>query len=359
MSTNDENPNIKPSDASANGEVEEPTAKFEKDVLVRGWREYEEGHPKATARVKFAAKTDMGQVRENNEDKFEFYEPMAPSILAARGCLYAVSDGIGGAQAGQIASEMLLKHLISGYYDNPSNDLVTALYESIFNANDRIHSLSKMIPERQGMGATLTCLVIIDDRVIVAQVGDSRAYCLREGSIYQITQDHSWVEEQVRAGQISREEAENSPFKNVITRSCGSYPTVVPDFYEEQAKPGDVWILCSDGLTAYVQGEEMAQIVSAHPPSEACRQFIEIANSRGGRDNITVFVIAIQDVTTDIDTDHACAVSADTPLAASVLNIESHPNETYDAAAPTLPISTSGNQVGVKKFNWLKSIGLK
>jgi protein phosphatase len=270
------------------------TAKFDRAELVKGWHAYEAAKPRVVPLLKFAAKTDMGQVRENNEDKFDFYEPEDPAILAARGCLYAVSDGIGGAQAGQIASELLLKNLISGYYDHPASDLLTALYESILSANDRIHSLAQMIPERNGMGATLTAVVFCEDRVIVAQVGDSRAYCLRNDTLFQITQDHSWVEEQVRAGVMSREEAESSPFKNVITRSVGASPSVHPDFYEENAQPGDVWVLCSDGLTAYASQDDIASIVSSCPPSEATRQFIEIANGRGGRDNITAFVISVR-----------------------------------------------------------------
>ncbi len=274
----------------------ESTAKFDRDELVRGWREYEAKAPAILPVVKFAAKTDMGQVRENNEDKFDFYEPENPAILAERGCFYAVSDGIGGAQAGQIASELVLKHLISGYYDHPSTDQLTALYEAICKVNDHVHGLAQMIPERHGMGATLTASVFIEDRVIVGQVGDSRAYCLRDGTLYQITQDHSWVEEQVRAGLMGREEAEQSPFRNVITRSIGAAPTVQPDFYEEKSRVGDIWVLCSDGLTAYAQPDEIAQIAGNNPPSEAARQFIELANSRGGRDNITAFVIAVREL---------------------------------------------------------------
>lgn len=273
---------------------DESTAKFERAELVRGWHAYEPRKPRVVPVLRVAAKTDMGQVRENNEDKFDFYEPEDPAILAARGCLYAVSDGIGGAQAGQIASELLLKNLISGYYGSTSPDLLTALYESIVDANERIHSLSQMIPERNGMGATLTALVFCEDRVIVAQVGDSRAYCLRNGTLFQITQDHSWVEEQVRAGVMTREDAESSPFKNVITRSVGASPTVNPDFYEEEIQPGDIWVLCSDGLTAYASSDEIASIAGSVPPSEAARQFIEMANARGGRDNITAFIISVR-----------------------------------------------------------------
>jgi len=272
------------------------TAKFEREELVRGWREYEASQPRLVPVVKFAAKTDMGQVRENNEDKFDFYEPERPEVLAHRGCLYAVADGIGGALAGQIASEMMLKNVIAGYYDSPATDIQAAMHEAIVQTNDRIYHLAQMIPERSGMGTTLVGAILIEDRAIIAQVGDSRAYLVREGQIYGITQDHSWVEEQVRAGLMRREDAELSPFRNVITRSIGAAPQVVPDFYEERAVPGDVWVLCSDGLTGHVHDEEILQIATGQAPSEVARQLIELANARGGRDNITVFVIAIRDI---------------------------------------------------------------
>jgi serine/threonine protein phosphatase PrpC len=275
---------------------QEPTAKFDRADLVRGWREYEAAVPRCVPVVKFAAKTDMGQVRENNEDKFEFYEPEAPSILAARGCLYAVADGIGGAQAGQIASETMLKKLIANYYDSAAPDLVNALYDSIVATNDYIFSLAQMIPERNGMGTTLTGVVFIEDRVIVAQVGDSRAYLIRDGAVRQVTLDHSWVEEQVRAGLMTRQAAEMSPFRNVITRSIGAMPNVEPEFFEEQARPGDVWVLCSDGLSGYVSDDEIGHIAGSQSPSEAARQFLELANARGGRDNITAFVIGVREL---------------------------------------------------------------
>lgn len=277
-------------------EDQEPTAKFDRAELVRGWREYAAAMPRCVPVIKFAAKTDMGQVRENNEDKFEFYEPEAPEILAARGCLYAVADGIGGAQAGQIASETMLKKLIANYYDSAAPDLTNALYDAIVATNDYIYSLAQMIPERNGMGTTLTGVIFIEDRVVVAQVGDSRAYLIRDGAVRQVTLDHSWVEEQVRAGLMTRQAAEMSPFRNVITRSIGAMANVEPEFFEEQARPGDVWVLCSDGLSGYVSDEEIGQIAGSHAPSEAARQLLELANARGGRDNITAFVLAVREL---------------------------------------------------------------
>jgi protein phosphatase len=238
----------------------------------------------------------MGMIRENNEDKFDYYEPEAPSLLAARGCLYAVSDGVGGAHAGQVASEMTMKNLITYYFDSPAETVQSALYEAIVATNDKVFSLSQMLVERSGMGATLTCVAFVEERVIVGQLGDSRAYLLREGTIRQVTYDHSWVEEQVRVGAMTREEAEMSPFRNVITRSIGATPNCNPDLFEEQVRIGDIWVLCSDGLTGYVHDDEILKIAGTYAPSEAARQFIELANSRGGRDNITVFVLAVRDL---------------------------------------------------------------
>ena len=289
--------------------VSESTARLDIDVLVQGWREYEAKSPTSIPIVKFAAKTDMGQVRENNEDKFEFYEPEEPGILATRGSLYAVADGVGGAQAGQIASELMLKRLISGYYNHPAADPQAALYETCAEVNDYLFSVSRTIPERSGMGTTLVGLVLIENQTIVVQIGDSRAYLLRDGLFRQVTVDHSWVEEQVRAGYMTREEAEKSPFRNVITRCVGANPTVTPELYAEETLPGDCWLLCTDGISGLIEQAELAQLVAHNSPSEAARQCIELANARGGNDNMTVFVISIR------------SLKAYSPAAAGVLPV--------------------------------------
>jgi serine/threonine protein phosphatase PrpC len=274
----------------------EITAKFSRDELVRGWREREARTPRIIPVVKFGAKTDLGRVRENNEDKFDFYEPDDPTLLATRGSFYAVADGMGGAAAGQIASELALKTTISHYYDSPTEDIPTALLEAISAANETIYNLAVMIPERSGMGTTLSAALFIEDRVFVGQVGDSRAYLIRDGEIRQVSFDHSWVAEQVRMGGMTPEEAATSPYRNIITRSIGTQDTVEPDVFIEEAIQGDTWVLCSDGLTGHVEACEILKIASSHPPTEAARQLIELASSRGGRDNITVFVISIREL---------------------------------------------------------------
>lgn len=278
--------------------AEEPeiTARFSRDELVRGWLEREAREPRYVPVIRFGVKTDLGRIRENNEDKFDFYEPEDPTLLATRGSLYAVADGMGGHAAGQIASEMALKNVLAHYYDSPTEDIAMSLMESIVMANQAIFHLAEMMPERSGMGTTLTAAVVVENRVYVGQVGDSRAYLLRNEEIRQVTFDHSWVAEQVRLGSMTAEEAELSPYRNVITRSIGTQAVVEPDVFIEEARAGDVWILCSDGLTGHVQEDEIRLIASTQAPSEAARQLIELANSRGGRDNITVFVFAIRDV---------------------------------------------------------------
>jgi serine/threonine protein phosphatase PrpC len=277
-------------------EEREITAKFSRDELVRGWRERDEKTPRVVPVVRFGAKTDLGRVRENNEDKFDFYEPEDPTLLATRGCFYAVADGMGGAAAGQIASELALKTTISNYYDSPTDDIPTALLEAITVANSTIHNLSVMIPERSGMGTTMSAAVLVEDRVYIGQVGDSRAYLIRDGEIQQVTHDHSWVAEQVRMGGMSEEEASSSPYRNIITRSIGTQDTVEPDVFIEAVVSGDIWVLCSDGLTGHVEACEILKIAANHPPTESARQLIELASSRGGRDNITVFVISIRNL---------------------------------------------------------------
>ncbi len=272
----------------------EITAKLSRDELVQGWREREPRIPRVVARLSIGVKTDLGRIRENNEDKADFYQPEDPTILAARGCFYAVADGMGGHAAGQIASELALKHVLSSYYNSPTDDIPTALLEAIGHANQHIYNIAVSVPERAGMGTTLTAAVVAEDRIYIGQVGDSRAYLIRDAEIRQVTFDHSWVAEQVRIGGMTAEDALVSPYRNVITRSIGTMDTVDPDLFIEEVRVGDIWVLCSDGLTGHVDDPEILHIAAAQAPTEACRQLIELAGSRGGRDNITVFLLSVR-----------------------------------------------------------------
>ncbi|MGC8666515.1 MAG: Stp1/IreP family PP2C-type Ser/Thr phosphatase [Chthonomonadales bacterium] len=278
------------------GEDQEITARFSRDELVRGWAEREAIQPRVVPMVRIGAKTDLGRVRENNEDKFEFYEPDDATLLATRGSLYVVADGMGGAAAGQIASELAIKNFLSAYYDNASDDIPTALQQAVAVANSYVYNVARAIQERSGMGTTITALVLAQDRAYVAQVGDSRAYLIREGQIRQVSQDHSWVAEQVRVGGLTAEEAELSPYRNIITRAIGTQEAVEPDIYTEEVRVGDTWVLCTDGLTGHVEDGEILRVVNGQAPSEAARQLVELANARGGRDNITVLIVAVREL---------------------------------------------------------------
>lgn len=269
------------------------TAEFEVQELLG---EAPHSKPTVLARVTLGAKTDLGRMRENNEDKFDWLEPEDDETLAARGRLYAVADGMGGHAAGQIASEVALKTLLNTYFKKRRNNIPNALSEGIRAANSLVWETGHRVTGRSGMGTTLTALVLHEDRAIVGQVGDSRAYLIRCDSIEQITEDHSWVAEQVRAQVMTEEEAEMSPYRNVITRSIGAESSVTPDLFETPVRMGDRFLLCSDGLSGVVTPEEMQEAALNHSPSMAAWHLIDIANERGGPDNITCLIVRIDDL---------------------------------------------------------------
>jgi protein phosphatase len=277
------------------------TQQLDPDELVAGWKAMDALRPELHVVVSIGAKTDLGCIRENNEDKYDLLEPREPGVLACKGRLYGVADGMGGHSAGQIASELALKTLIRAYYSEPTQDTVEALREGVSAANIAVYEDSQVLPERAGMGTTLTAVVIREDRLYVVHVGDSRAYLIRDDTIRQISQDHSWVAEQVKLGGMTLDEALASPFRNIILRSIGTGPVVEADFYSEDLRVGDVVLLCSDGLTTHLDDVEIAEnlasdLVAQIGPSVAASRLVEIANDRGGRDNVTVLLILVESI---------------------------------------------------------------
>ena len=275
---------------------QEKTARLDHEELSEGWAEVGR-MPRMIASIKIGAKTDLGRVRDNNEDKFDFFEPEDPAVLATKGSFYAVADGMGGHSAGQIACELALKTVIETYYASPSADVEADLRHAIEEANGLIYDTAQAIPDRQGMGTTLTAAIVREDRITLAQVGDSRAYLLRDGVLTQLTEDHSWVAEQVRLGTMTLAEAQISPFRNIITRSIGTAALVEADVFTHELHVGDTFLLCSDGLTGHLESEEMQAVIQAHSPSVAALALVGAANERGGRDNITALVLSIRALT--------------------------------------------------------------
>ncbi|GAB4457476.1 MAG: hypothetical protein OHK0029_17330 [Armatimonadaceae bacterium] len=275
-----------------------PTEELDGEVLAKGWAAFAARKPVKHAVVSWAARTDMGRVREHNEDKFDFFDPEDPTQLAMRGRLWAVADGMGGHSAGQIAAEWALKTLIRSYY-SPSvpDDAEQALQMALSEANTLIFNAARKFEKANGMGTTLVVAVVKEDVLTLAHVGDSRAYLLRTGQpMRQITVDHSWIEEQVRHGMLSRAEAEASPYRNFITRSVGIYDVVEADVLALPVQKDDIILLCSDGLSNYLDEAAMTSIIQGKSLSRATLDLIDAANVAGGKDNITALLLKVHSI---------------------------------------------------------------
>jgi PPM family protein phosphatase len=238
-----------------------------------------------------AARTDVGIVRSGNEDNY--------LMLAERG-IFIVADGMGGHAAGEVASEMAVRITsreigsVRGLNDEEASDRVRS---AIRMANDAIFERTLSEHDKRGMGTTATVLVLMPGRYLIGQVGDSRAYLLRNSQFLQLTKDHSYVQEQVDAGLLTAEQARVHPYSNVITRCVGASVDVVPDIYFGSLEQGDVLLLASDGLTGMLEDEQLTRILSSDgEPQHWVDRMIAEANRRGGLDNITAIVVRIDSV---------------------------------------------------------------
>jgi PPM family protein phosphatase len=246
-------------------------------------------------RVKFVARSEIGHARENNEDKFDFYEPDEEPLLAARGSVYLVCDGMGGHNAGQIASELAAKQFLHAYY-HLGGTAQEAARHAILQAHHYIAEMASKIPSRYGMGTTLTALILKQDEGILAHVGDSRCYRLREGVFEPLSRDHTLVARLVEQGILTPEQAKYHPQRNVIRQAVGvadpSEP-LEPDIETFPLQAGDLYLLCSDGLTDMVDDAEIEAILRDEPPTRAAWRLVDRALANGGRDNITVVLVQI------------------------------------------------------------------
>lgn len=229
-------------------------------------------------------RTDVGRQRQANEDS-----------MLARAPLFVVADGMGGAQAGEVASMTAIQAFSGGLPDGPPEE---ALESSIGIANRTIHDRAHADAALSGMGTTITAAAVDSEReeVVIGHVGDSRAYRLRDGILQRLTRDHSLVEEMRRRGQITEEQAEDHPQRSIITRALGPEPEVQVDIQAVPAEPGDIFMLCSDGLTTMLADERIRVLIEEASSLEAAtRALVDEANIAGGRDNITVLIFQIED----------------------------------------------------------------
>jgi serine/threonine protein phosphatase PrpC len=246
--------------------------------------------------VEQAHQSDTGRQRTANEDSY-----------FARAPVFAVADGMGGAQAGEVASRIAADAFEPAERAPGSPE---AYLRSIAErANERIHSLAQDDSSRSGMGTTLTAAMVEDDDVSFAHVGDSRAYVWRDGSLKLLTSDHSLVEELRRQGRLTDAEAEDHPQRSIITRALGPEESVDIDTLSFSARPGDVFLLCSDGLTTMVKDDAIAKVIASSATlDEAAKRLVDAANEAGGRDNITVVAFRVEDAEAEIAEEGATLV---------------------------------------------------
>ena len=289
-------------------------------------------------------KTDVGRTREHNEDSFVVADlstenaTLQPEVrthtLGPRGSLFMVADGMGGAAAGEIASEMavdvVLKELKKRWMESEKTDpeiFASAIKAATDAANQTIHRYAGEHPENRGMGTTATIAGLLKDTLYVSQVGDSRAYLVRNGEAKQITKDQSLMQKLIEANEMTEEEAEQSDRRNIILQALGPEARIKIDLTSQQVRRGDVLILCSDGLSGQVRRDEIAKIVTEQPDLvTVCKTLIDRANENGGPDNITV-------IAARFDGDGLTSPVADDAVGHAVFTIA-------DDMTPTAPVPT-------------------
>jgi protein phosphatase len=240
-------------------------------------------------------------IRSGNEDSF------AVDANLERG-LFVVADGMGGHAAGEVASEMavqILQRELADLSDLDSEPAGERVMSALKRANKAIHDRTIAEVDKQGMGTTVSVLVIAGRKYLIGQVGDSRVYLLRDGALRQLTKDHSYVQEQVDAGFLTPEQARYHPYSNVITRCVGASPEVEPDIYTGELRVGDLFLVASDGLTGMVDDRRLQQLLLARvAPERLVHLLISEANGRGGLDNITAIVVQVAELDEPRGTDN-------------------------------------------------------
>jgi serine/threonine protein phosphatase PrpC len=258
--------------------------------------------------VEVFGRTDVGMARDHNEDSFLVADlttreaSLQPEVrshaVGLRGTLFMVADGMGGAAAGELASEMATETVFTHMVEAWGNDQETTeqrfayrLKEAVEIANARIYEYARTHPENRGMGTTTTATGVYGTSLFLTQIGDSRGYLIRQGKIVQITKDQSLMQRLVDAGELTEEEAAVSERRNIILQALGPDPTVKVDLTRQELCRGDMLVMCSDGLSGLARNEDILQVVTSAPDLVgACKDLIELANARGGPDNITCIV---------------------------------------------------------------------
>ena len=248
--------------------------------------------------IELAGATDVGCVRENNEDRYSYWEPPSDEDFRRKGRLLIVADGMGGHEGGQEASHIAVAAIEKSYADAQEGDPRSWLLRGFQAAHNEIQQFATKYPLLQGMGTTCTALVILGHDAYYAHIGDSRLYLSRNSSIYRLTRDHSYVGRLVEQGIISPEEAAEHPQRNILTAALGTGTAVPPESPEQpiSLESGDALLLCTDGLWSLVSDQEIQAAIGAKTLAVACRHLVEQAKERGGTDNITLEIARVASI---------------------------------------------------------------
>lgn len=243
--------------------------------------------------MRLSSYTHLGMVRRNNEDACLVIPPWSGLALERQACLFAVADGMGGQNAGEVASSLAMKTAAEWFGNGSDKPLTVSLLEEMFaQVNATVWGYSQDNPETSGMGNTFTMLIAWEKQALVGHIGDSRLYRLRGDVLSQLTNDHSLVAEQVRLGKLTPEQARVHPTRHILSRVMGSRQFVVPDIFETDLQVNDVFMICSDGVTGMIDDASIKQILSENLPEAAAVKLVEAANRAGGKDNATAVVFA-------------------------------------------------------------------
>jgi len=247
-------------------------------------------------KIAFSAATDVGKQRDHNEDNF---------LVDRRLNLFVVADGMGGHAAGEVASRVAVhrmrevlkanEDLLTAYTEERAErrEVLSVMEHAVQEACGEIYQAAQKDEAKRGMGTTLSALLVLGERGFIAHVGDSRIYLFRHHNVHRLTEDHSLVNELIKRGRLRPEDAESAPFKNAVTRAVGVYESVEVDTFDFDVVPGDEYVLCTDGLTAYLKDHEIPTIVALDAVDDVPKKFIELANERGGKDNVTCLVVRL------------------------------------------------------------------
>jgi serine/threonine protein phosphatase PrpC len=243
--------------------------------------------------LEYALLLDRGLARQRNEDRCGAFVPRDQTLREQRGHLFVVADGVGGHAAGDVAAEIAVETIQKTYFEGEWEGVEAALRTAFGTAHRAILDAAST-PARAGMGAATVAAAVNEDKLVVAHVGDARAYLVRTGETRRLTLDHSWAQEQVAAGRLTPEEAQVHRYRHVITRALGVDVDGRPDITEYPIQPGDTLLLCSDGLSDVAEDEDLASAADAGDAEEIARALVDLALSRGSSDNISVVTVRVR-----------------------------------------------------------------